>query len=96
MARYRVGVIGAGRKGTQHARAYDLNPLSEVVAVADTDEENRERFRERFGVPGYADYREMLEQEEIDIAAPILPVRPNPEVVIGWSSPGLVDTSILE
>ena len=65
MARYRVGVIGAGRKGTQHARAYDLNPRSEVVAVADTDEENRERFRERFGVPGYADYREMLEQEEI-------------------------------
>ncbi len=31
---YRVGVIGAGLKGTQHARAYQLDPRTEVVAVA--------------------------------------------------------------
>ena len=55
MAKYRVGVIGAGRKGTQHARAYDLNPLSEIVAVADTDKANRQLFSRRFGVPGYAE-----------------------------------------
>lgn len=89
MARYRVGVIGGGRKGTQHARAYVLNPLTEVVALADTDAENRELFCERFGVPGYCDYREMLEKEQIDIAAPILPVRPNPEVVIGCAESGV-------
>lgn len=88
--RFRVGVIGAGRKGTSHARAYALNPRTEVVAVADPDEENRELFRRRFGgVPGYADYRRMLAGEAIDIAAPILPVRANPEVVIGCAEAGV-------
>ena len=81
MAKYRVGVIGCGRKGGQHARAYALNPLTEVVAFADTDPENLALYCEYYGVPGYSDYREMLEKEQIDIAAPILPVRPNPEVV---------------
>ena len=86
MAKYRVGVIGGGRKGSQHARAFALNPLTEVVAVADTDPENRALFGDRFGVPQYADYQEMLAKESIDIAAPILPVRYNPEVVLGCAA----------
>ena len=80
---YRAGVIGCGRKGTSHARAYALNPATEVVAAADTDPENLALFCERFGVPGYSDYREMLRRERIDIASPILPVSVNPEVVLG-------------
>ena len=82
-AKYRVGMIGIGRKGAQHARAYRIDPRTQIVAAADTDEENLEVFRKRFGVPGYADYHEMLKKESIDIAAPILPVGPNPSVVIG-------------
>lgn len=89
MARYRVGIIGGGRKGSQHARAFDLHPLTQVAAVADTDPENRALFGERFGVPQYADYREMLARESIDIAAPILPVRYNPEVVVGCAAAGV-------
>ena len=81
-AKYRVGVIGAGRKGTQHARAYALNPSTEVVAIADNDQENLDLFRSRFDVPGYNDYQDMLSKENIDIVAPILPVKPNPEVVL--------------
>jgi len=89
MARYRAGIIGGGRKGTQHARAFALNPETEVAAVADTDPENRALFCRRFGVPGYADYREMLAGEQLDIAAPILPVRSNPEVVLGCAAAGV-------
>ena len=55
--RYRVGVIGYGNKGTQDARAYQLNPLTEVVAAADPDPENLELFCERFDVPGYSTYK---------------------------------------
>ncbi len=83
MAKYRVGLIGAGRKGTQHARAYMMDERVEVVAVADGDPENLALFQQRTGVAAYADYREMLEKQAIDIAAPILPVSANPEVVIG-------------
>ncbi len=89
MSQYRVGLIGCGRKGTQHARAYALNPATQVVAGADTDPENLELFCQRFGVPGYRDYREMLEKERIEIAAPILPVRYNPEVVLGCAAAGV-------
>ncbi len=89
MAKYRVGIIGGGRKGTQHARAYVLNPLTDVVAIADTDPENLELFCTSFNVPGYSDYTEMLAKERIDIAAPILPVTPNPTVVIGCAEAGV-------
>jgi predicted dehydrogenase len=80
--KYRVGVIGCGRKGTHHARACHLHPSTEVVAVVDTDSENLELACSRFNVPGYANHRDMFEKEQIDIAVPVLPVGPNPEVVV--------------
>lgn len=90
MAKYRVGIIGCGRKGTGHARAYEMNPRTEVVAAADTDPENLELFCQRFNVKAsYSDYREMLAKEEIDIAAPILPVIANPEAVIACAEAGV-------
>ena len=89
MAEYRVGMIGVGRKGTQHARAYALNPRTEVVAAADPDPENLELFCDRFGVPGYDRYEDMLAEQELDIAGPILPVHPNPEVVIACAESGV-------
>ena len=82
-APYRVGLIGCGRKGTQYARSYALHPATEVVAAADPDPDNLALFCERFQVPGYRSYEELLANERLDIAAPILPVRENPAVVLG-------------
>ena len=79
---YRVGIIGGGRMGTHHARAYTLNPATEVVAVADTDEENRELFAGRFQAQPYAGYEQMLEAESLDIVGVVLPVRANAEAVV--------------
>ena len=86
---YRVALIGCGRKGHGHARGYAGNARTEVVAAADPDADNLKIFLEQFPVPGYADYRELLAREEIDIAAPILPVRPNPGVVIDCAGAGV-------
>ena len=36
-----------------------------IVALAEDDPTIRESFRERLGVPAYADYREMLAQESL-------------------------------
>ncbi len=89
-AKYRVGMIGVGRKGTGHANGYAHNPLTEVVAAADPDPENLDLFCKRFNIQaGYSDYQEMLRKEDIDIAAPILPVSVNPEVVIGCARAGV-------
>ena len=86
---YRVGMIGVGRMGTTHARGYKFHPRTEVVAATDTDSENLTLFCERFGVPGYSDFRDMLRNERIDIAAPVLPVRANVETVLGCVNAGV-------
>ncbi len=86
---YRVGLIGCGRKGHGHARGYVGNPRTELVAAADPDSSNLALFLDHFSVTGYDDYEQMLVQEEIDIAAPILPVQPNPQVVIDCAHAGV-------
>ena len=86
---FRVGVIGGGRQGTHAARAYHLHPRTEVAAVADTDPENLKLFCERFDVPGYATYEEMLAKEDLDIGAPILPVKANPDAVVACARAGV-------
>ena len=89
-AKHRVAIIGVGRKGSQHARAYELDPRCEVIAAADPDAKNLELFQERFGISAvYDDYRDLLAREQIDIAAPILPVSVNPEVVIACARAGV-------
>jgi predicted dehydrogenase len=64
--------------------------MAEIVAVADTDAENLELFCRRYKLKaGYASYEEMLEKEEIDIAAPILPVNANPAAVMACAQAGV-------
>ena len=88
--KHKVGMIGVGRMGTNHARGYELHPRCELVAAADPDRRNLDRFRERFGVTSlYESYKDMLANEEIDIAAPVLPVSVNPEVVIACAEAGV-------
>ena len=87
--RYRVGMIGCGMMGMNHARSYKRNPSTQIVAGADPDEVNLRRFTETFGVPGYTDYNEMLAREAIDIAAPVLPVRANADAVVASARAGV-------
>ncbi len=86
---YRVGIIGGGRQGTIHARAYHVHPRTEVAAVADSDEENLELFCRRFDVPGYSTFDEMFAKEELDISAPVLPVKANADAVVASARAGV-------
>lgn len=87
--KHRVGMIGCGMQGMCHARSYKNNPSTQVVAGADPDEANLRRFIDAFGVPGYRDYNEMLAKEQIDISAPILPVRANADAVVASARAGV-------
>lgn len=70
---YRVGIIGRTGKGNYgHGldRVWQDVPNVEVVAVADENEAGRTEAIKRCGAnTGYADYRQMLEQEQLDIVA---------------------------
>lgn len=68
---YRVGIIGATGRG-DYGHGLDVAwaeiPQAEVVAVADSDANGRAAAAERSGAKNaYADYREMLEKEKLDI-----------------------------
>ena len=52
-----------------HLIALDSHPQVEVVAGSSRDRGRRERFAKRTGARTYADWRELLEREELDIVS---------------------------
>ena len=90
MAQFKAAIIGCGGRGRSHARGYSKSDDVDIVACADPMEENATRLADEYGVPKtYADHKEMLAKENIDIAAPIQPVRPNPQVVVDCAEAGV-------
>ena len=54
----KTGVIGIGSMGQHHARVY--NQISNLVAIADPDENLGRKAAKKWGVKWYRDYKEML------------------------------------
>jgi len=73
VARYRVGIIACGSIAGAHARGWRaVADDVELAAIADTNEEARTVFGEKWGVPPekrYADFRQMLDTEKLDIVS---------------------------
>ena len=68
--KYRAGIIGFGQIGKQHARGYKSVEEIELVAAADPVERARKAMQEDYGVSHvYADFREMLETENLDLVS---------------------------
>lgn len=67
MDRLRVGVIGAGLWGAQHARVFTTLARAELAAVCDVDAERARAFGERFGAASvHTDHRALLADDTID------------------------------
>lgn len=65
------GVIGVGNMGQHHARIYATLPGSRFVGVADSNLDRARQIAERYDVPAFQDYRELLEAADaLSIAAP--------------------------
>lgn len=72
----RVGVIGAGRFGINLLNAFaqmQKEGRCGLAAVCDLNPETLDMRRKEYGVPGYLDYRQMLEKEEMDAVAVATP-----------------------
>ncbi|HPA17871.1 MAG TPA: Gfo/Idh/MocA family oxidoreductase [Verrucomicrobiae bacterium] len=68
----RFGLIGCGAWGSHHARA--IARAGRLVAVAEHSEASREAAKaEHGGTAFYADYREMLTRERLDVVDIVLP-----------------------
>src|SRR5262245_24037216 len=58
--RIRVGVIGAGRMGERHCRAYAALHGAELVGISDIAIERGQAIAAKYGATFYPDFREML------------------------------------
>lgn len=65
----RVAVVGVGGIGRGHVEHLSKLPQADLVAVADLNDERRQRIVQDYGVPqGYRDYGEMYDKEKPEAA----------------------------
>ena len=69
----KCGVIGAGIISKRHLDALIKHPNTAVAAIADLDREKAVRAARNCGAAAYTDYKEMLEQERLDMVIINLP-----------------------
>jgi len=74
--RWRVAVLGLGHwySAFNLARALPGHARAELVAVWAGDAQRRETFSTAFGVRSHADYREVLDRDDVDIVHLAVPV----------------------
>ncbi|MEI6500053.1 MAG: Gfo/Idh/MocA family oxidoreductase [Armatimonadota bacterium] len=101
MSRYRVGLIGTGRIGSEFEDVFDEHPSSiagafsalpdcALVAGCNRGQERLERFGQRWGVSAlYHDYREMLANEHLDIVAVATPPGLHRDQVVAAAEAGV-------
>jgi predicted dehydrogenase len=66
MAKYKIGVIGAGSISEAHLQAYAQNPDVEIYAICDLNEERARAKAEKYGASKvYTNYHELLGNPEI-------------------------------
>ena len=63
----KVGIVGARGIGERHARAYQQDPLAELVAVCDLIKERADEAAQMYGARAYTSLAEMLRHEDLDI-----------------------------
>ena len=76
----RAGVIGLGAMGSNHVRVYGELHGVELVAVADIDDERVGGATRGRTLRGYADYRRLLDEEQLDIMSIAVPTLAHLEV----------------
>lgn len=67
---FRVGVIGVGSMGRNHARVF--SEMAQLVGVADKDSDTGKRVANGFGGEWFQDYRDLLKQDinAVSVATP--------------------------
>lgn len=86
----KVCLIGCGRAGMIHARSYSGNVKdAQLIAICDPSEENLKAAQEEVDVRYvYKDYKDVMENDEIDAVIVVTPTKFHHEVVIAAANAG--------
>lgn len=66
MSKPRIALVGVGRMGTGHLISLALSRKLSLCALCDIDGAIAERKSRKKGIPGYTDYKEMMDREQPD------------------------------
>ena len=79
--RIRVGILGQGRSGLNiHANWFQKSPRKyKIVAVSDILKERRERAEDELNCDAYADYKDLLKRNDIELVVNSLPSHLHPQ-----------------
>ena len=99
MSTARVAIIGTGAKeaggmGKAHAKNYLELEGVDLVSCADIDEEAAHWFAEAYGIDAanvFTDYREMLENVELDLVSVCTPITTHAEIVLDCITSGQIN-----
>lgn len=70
MQKLRVGLIGMGRIASKHLKTWEeLKDPAQLVAVCDLDLSKAQATAKQTGVASYANYKEMIAREKLDIVS---------------------------
>lgn len=90
MDKLRVGVIGAGKMGLLHSGIFNNLDGSTLSAISEKDTFMASALKSYMpGIRVYQNYREMLEQEELDIAVITTPIFLHKEMIQDSMNQGL-------
>ncbi len=84
-----AAVIGVGSMGANHARVYARMASTNLVAIADVDQEVCERVARTYKAKAYSDYREMLEHEHVDVVSIAVPTHLHCQVSLDTMAAGI-------
>lgn len=69
MKQVRTGIVGCGKVGDFHVKAFASLPQSQFTAVCDTDGERAKLLGKQYGVQAYTDVEEMICREKLDVVS---------------------------
>ncbi len=79
----RVCVVGCGDLGRTHARCWAQVPEAQVVAVVDVQESRARQLAGELGLDGFfTDYREAIDQPQVNVVSVCIPTSLHPVVTI--------------
>ena len=87
----RVGVVGAGKFGTNHLNAFrqlSYQGVADLAAVAEANPTRAEEVRKEFGCPVFLDYTDMLARAEIDAVSIATPDHLHKQVAVDSANAG--------
>lgn len=83
----KTAVIGAGNMGKNHARVY--SEISNLVAIADVNPDIGKPIAQKYNVPYYQDYLEMIDKEKPNAVSAVVPTKFHHQVTINCLNKGI-------